>query len=466
MSSIDTSASPSASGAKLYRAVWRWHFYAGLYVIPFLLMLTITGLIILWVTAISPEFGERLPVSKTGEPMRITAQADAALKAYPEGKVGQYIAPLGAENPAIFRVDREGGARMLALDPYSGSILKDTAKDGTWNEFATNIHGKLLWGGNGGPGDTLIEIAASLGILLVVTGIYLWWPRGTTSLREALIPQFSAGGRNFWKSVHSSTGVWISVILLFFFISGLAWTNVWGSKYVQAWSTFPAEKWDNVPLSAVDHASMNHGSVKEVPWTLEQTLLPESGSNAGVTGLPEGVPVVLESVAALGRAIGFDGRFQVAFPADEKGVWTLSQDSMSYDSADPFSDRTVHVDQYTGKILAEAAYKDYPVLGKAMAVGVALHEGQTGRWNIIANILFCLSVITICISGIVMWWMRRPAGTLGSPLYARETKIPVGILLLGLVIALSFPLGGAAIFTFAVIDFLLPKSWKQAGQAA
>ncbi len=76
-------------------------------------------------------------------------------------------------------------------------------------------------------------------------------------------------------------------------------------------------------------------------------------------------------------------------------------------------------------------------------------------------------MITICcISGIVMWWMRRPAGTLGSPLYARETKIPVGILLLGLVIALSFPLGGAAILAFAVIDFLLPKSWKQAGQAA
>ena len=97
MTSIDTPASSSASGAKLYRAVWRWHFYAGLYVIPFLLMLAVTGLIILWVTAISPELGERLRVSKTGEPMRITAQADAALKAYPDGKIGQYIAPLSAK---------------------------------------------------------------------------------------------------------------------------------------------------------------------------------------------------------------------------------------------------------------------------------------------------------------------------------------------------------------------------------
>lgn len=463
--SVNDTAVPAASGAKLYRAVWRWHFYAGLYVIPFLLMLATTGLIILWVTAISPEFGERLTVAKTGEVMRITAQSEAALKAYPDGKIGQYIAPLSAENPAIFRIDREGGARMIALDPYSGAVLQDTAKDGTWNEFATNIHGKLLWGGNGGPGDTLIEIAASLGILLIVTGIYLWWPRGSNTLGAALVPQLAAKERVFWKSLHSSLGAWISIILLFFFVSGLAWAQVWGNDMVQAWNTFPAQKWE-APLSDKTHASMNSGSVKEVPWTLEQTLMPASGSNAGVPGLPEGIPVNLESIVALGRAIGFDARFQVAFPADDTGVWTLSRDSMSYDSSNPFADKTVHVDQYTGKILATVDYKDYPALGKAMAVGIALHEGQTGLWNIIANILFCLSVITICISGIVMWWARRPAGALGSPLYARETKIPAGILLLGLVIALGFPLGGAAILAFAVIDFLLPKSWKQAGAAA
>ena len=293
------STDAAVSGGKLYRAIWRWHFYAGLYVVPFLLMLSITGLIILWVTAISPEFGDRLSVAKTGEPMRITAQADAALKAYPEGKIGQYIAPLGPENPALFRVDRDGGARMLALDPYTGTILQDTAKDGTWNEFATNIHGKLLWGGNGGPGDTLIEIAASLGILLIVTGIYLWWPRGSNTFGTALVPQFSAKGRLFWKSLHSSArrlDFHRPVVLLP--VSGLAWAQVWGNNMVQAWSTFPsAEKWDAVPLvRQVACISMNSGSVKEVPWTLEQTL------DAGLRFecrcrpvLPDGIPVNLES---------------------------------------------------------------------------------------------------------------------------------------------------------------------------
>ncbi len=44
---------------------------------------------------------------------------------------------------------------------------------------------------------------------------------------------------------------------------------------------------------------------------------------------------------------------------------------MSYDSSDLFSglSRSMSI-TYTGKILAEAACKDYPVLGKAMSVGV------------------------------------------------------------------------------------------------
>lgn len=211
---------------------------------------------------------------------------------------------------------------------------------------------------------------------------------------------------------------------------------------------------------------MNPGALKEVPWTLEQTLMPASGSNAGVAGLPEGVPVVLESVVALGRAIGFEGRFQVAAPADEKGVWTLSRDSMSYDSTDPTSDRTVHVDQYTGKILAEAAFADYPLAGKAMAVGIALHEGQMGWWNVALNFIFTLSVLFISISGVVMWWMRRPAGQLGSPRYMRDFRIPAAVLGIGAVVGVLFPLGGLAILCFAAIDYLLPVSWKQSGQSA
>ena len=462
--SLDLSAQQSAvASTRLYRAIWRWHFYAGLFVAPFLIMLAVTGLIMLWLTGVSPEYGDWIRVQPLTEALTVTKQSEAAVLAHPGGKVGQYIAPWGKDFPGLFRVDLADGNRMLAIDPYTGRILHDMPQDGTWNGFITNIHGELLIGDSGGVGDFAIEIAASLGIIMVLTGLYLWWPRNGYSWSAALRPSLPLKGRALWKSLHESLGAWMSIVLLFFLVSGLAWAGVWGGKFVQAWSTFPAQKWDNVPLSTIDHASMNHGALKEVPWTLEQTPMPASGSTAGIAGLPPDVPVVLESVVVLGRAIGFTGRFEVAVPADEKGVWTLSQDSLSYDSTNPTADRTVHVDQYTGKILADVKFADYPFFGKAMAIGIALHEGQLGWWNVALNALFCLSVIFACVSGIVMWWKRKPVGQIGSPRYARDYRIPAGVLGLGVLLGVAFPLGGLAIATFAIIDFFLPKRLKEAG---
>lgn len=462
MSSISMPQQGAVANTRFYRAVWRWHFYAGLYVVPFLCILALSGLVILWVTGVRPEYGDWQRITAAGESLSPQAQADHALAAHPGGTMGKYIAPWGADYPVLVQVNLQDGNRMVAVNPYDGSIVSDVPQPGTWNEFATAIHGTLLMGKDRGPGDLLIETAASLGIIMIVTGLYLWWPRGERSFASALIPQLGLRGRALWKSLHESVGVWMSFVMLFFMLSGLAWAGVWGGMLVQAWSTFPAEKFD-APLSDEKHASMNHGAKKEVPWTLEQTLMPESGSSAGVTGLPMGTPVVLDSVYTLGRAIGFGGRFQITAPADQKGVWTLSQDSMSYDSTSPTADRTVHVDQYTGKILADVKFADYPVLGKAMAVGIALHEGQLGWWNVLLNAGFCLAILFASVSGVVMWWKRRPAGQLAAPRYPRDYRMTTGVAVLALVLGAAFPMGGLAMAVFAVIDFLLPKRLKEAG---
>ncbi len=58
---------------------------------------------------------------------------------------------------------------------------------------------------------------------------------------------------------------------------------------------------------------------------------------------------------------------------------------------------------------------------------------------------------------------RKPVGQIGSPRYARDYRIPAGVLGLGVLLGVAFPLGGLAIATFAIIDFFLPKRLKEAG---
>lgn len=440
----------------LYFTIWRWHFYAGLYVIPFLIMLSVTGILMVWFTAVAPEYGERLLVAPQTSLLSVADQAAAALARHPDGKIGQYIAPYAPNTPAMFRIDLEGGAQMVALNPYSGEVLQDSVNGKTWNAWISDLHGELLIGM---VGDRMVEIAASLALMLVVTGLYLNWPRNGAGWRSMVLLDLTEKGRAWWKSLHSVTGFWGSVVLVLFLISGLAWSGVWGEKLVQAWSTFPAEKWDNVPLSDETHASMDMTAAKTVPWALEQTLMPKSGSAVGVAGVPDGVAVGLQSIAALGRTLGLKGRFQVAAPADTAGVWTISQDSMSYDSANPIADRTVHVDQYTGKILASVGFADYSLAGKSMAVGIALHEGQLGLWNVVLNVGFCLLVIFICVSGTILWWKRRPAaaGRLAAP--PKPVAMPTrhGVIAITAALSVAFPMLGATLLAVFAFDFIVAR---------
>lgn len=443
---------------KFYFIAWRWHFYAGLYVIPFLVMLAATGLIMLWISWSAGIGGERMSVSAQGEPLAVSVLQVAAEAAVQGGRAVQYVEPLAADRAAAFAIETAEGKVGVVLNPYSGEAIETFAWRAGWYDFIGEIHGTLQLGVFG---DRMIEIAASLGIVMVATGLYLHWPRNGTTWRKALLPRLSARGRGFWKSLHGTFGLWISAILVVFLVSGLSWAGIWGETMVQAWNTFPAQKW-SAPLSNATHASMNHEGAHEVPWGLERTPLPASGSLAGIDAIKG--DVTTESVVDFARSLGFAGRFQVNFPTDETGVWTISHDSMSNDGPDPAADRTIHIDQYTGNVLADVRYSEYSAYAKAMAWGIAFHEGDLGVWNLALNTAFCISVIAMSISGLVMWWKRRPdaATRLAAPPRPRDLPLWKGAAIVVVTLGVIFPLAGAAILAVLLLDAtalrLMPKA--------
>ncbi|UWQ33225.1 PepSY domain-containing protein [Leisingera sp. M527] len=436
---------------KFYFAAWRWHFYAGLFVVPFLIMLAVTGLMMMFITQFDGRDGETITVTQGAAELSIADQSAAVLAAQP-GTIAEWIGPKAPDLAAVFRVKTEAGQRLVALNQYTGEVIETWDRRAGWYDLADNIHSTLLIGDTG---DRLIEIAAGLGIVLVLTGVYLWWPRGNAA--SAFVPNFRAKGRALWKNLHAVTGFWMSALLVIFLLSGLSWTGIWGGQMVQAWSTFPAAKWDKVPLSDDIHASMNHGATNDVPWALEQTPMPASGSNAGITGISEGRPVDAGNIIALGRALGMEGRFRLAYPGGENGVWTINRDSMSGDGDDPFIDRTIHFDQYSGKILADVKYQDYSLAGKAMAVSIPFHMGLMGTWSFVLNVVFCLAVIFVCVSGLVMWMKRRPAGAsrLAAPPEPAEMPFWKGAALIAVLVSLAFPLTGLLLLAVLAIDVLL-----------
>ena len=258
-----------------YNLAWRWHFYAGLFVAPFMILLAITGIIYLFKPQLDPLLYRELMVVEAGQHRQ---GADTMLaevrQAYPKGHIAQYLPPLNAARSAQFVVHDGGRELNVFVDPYSGKVLGE--QDGKQNlqAIARALHGELMVGT---VGDRLVELAAGWGIVLVVSGLYLWWPRGRSGA-GVLWPRLSARGRLFWRDLHAVTGFWGSALLLLMLVSGMTWTGLWGKQYADLWNRFPAAMWNDVPTSDQQARELNSAHRQTVPWAMENTPMPQSGA--------------------------------------------------------------------------------------------------------------------------------------------------------------------------------------------
>jgi uncharacterized iron-regulated membrane protein len=135
------------------------------------------------------------------------------------------------------------------VKPDTLEILKTETEKSRFTSIVHDLHGELLIGTFGA---ILVELAGVWAIIMILTGLYLWWPTPEDGFAGVLYPRLNAKGRVFLKDLHSVTGVWISFFALFFLISALPWTTLWGGglKYLrsygqaaptkQEWTTGPA----------------------------------------------------------------------------------------------------------------------------------------------------------------------------------------------------------------------------------
>lgn len=445
----------SRPSVSFYNLAWRWHFYAGLFVAPFMIMLSLTGIIYLFKPQLDNlMYSDLLHVTPSHHQLNAEQLQQRVLSRYPQASIGKYFPPLNAQGSAQFVVRQEGQELNVFVDPYRGEVLGTQDAKFNLQSIARLIHGELMIGT---LGDRLVELAAGWGIMLVVSGLYLWWPRGASSA-GVLWPRFSKRGRIVWRDLHAVTGFWGSVFLLFMLLSGMTWTGMWGKQYAAVWNTFPAAMWNDVPQSDKLAGELNTGSVQTVPWALENTPMPmstdehaEHMNHGSMHSAPAAPKVSLQQVVDIATERRIEPGYSITQPKSAEGVFTVS-----VFADDPRNDATLHIDQYTGKVLADVRWSDYSAVSKATEMGVMLHEGKFFGWlNQLLILLVCLMILLGSISGLVMWWKRRPQGRLGVPPLRHDLPRWKTAMAVMFVLAVAFPLVGVSLVVVYLLDWLV-----------
>lgn len=437
----------SAEGGKLYRAIWRWHFYAGLFVVPFILLLALTGAIYLFkpqLDAWQERDWRELPVAGAVTP---DAQLKAALAAVPGARFHSYRLPAASGDAAVIHVGlAEGGMRHIAVSPQ-GTVIAIDDPETRIAATVSRIHGSLLLGQWGG---FLVEIAASWAILLILSGLYLWWPRGR-GLAGVLWPRLSARGRVVWRDLHAVTGFWVSGLALVLLVSGLPWTDGWATAFRAVRAELglvqgPQQWKGGVDLHAEhDHDAMLRAAARGTPVPMGMTLT-DMVARAQAEAVP--APAILSPPGAPAQ-----------FGPPNGNVWKLTSATQNRPIA-----RTVQFDPMTGNVLARSGFADKHPIDRVIGYGIAWHEGQLFGWiNQLVGVLTALALMLLAVSGVVMWWRRRPEGSLGAPPRPTDAKLKI-VAAITLVLAALLPMLALSLIVVFLFDRLILPRFPRAAQ--
>jgi uncharacterized iron-regulated membrane protein len=161
-----------------YRLVWRWHFYAGIFCLPFVVVLCLTGAIYLFKPQVDAYLDR--PLDKlvlAGAPKPLGQQVAAAMTAAPGARLKALELrrdPTDAARVHVMTAD--GIEKRILVRPDTLEIIGVESQKSRLTSLVHDIHGELLLSA---PGAIAVELAGAWAIVMVVTGLYLWWPRSS-----------------------------------------------------------------------------------------------------------------------------------------------------------------------------------------------------------------------------------------------------------------------------------------------
>lgn len=397
-------ATPSQQA--LRRSVlWRLHFWAALIATPFALAAALTGLLY----ALTPQIEARLyghldSVSSAGAALPLDTLVDKATQSAPVGWVVQSVLPAaratdsvkvaflpgplpsdrvapapamaGAHEPHFLppSFGLPGKALVVYLDPHTGDVLGQMPQGDRFNQWARKLHANWL---QGKAWRWPIELAASWMMVMLLSGVWLWWPRSG----QHTPPGTGAKGRAFWKRWHTVGGVALSLVSLVILSTGLTWSQYAGDQ---------------------------------VRWLRDVTGQTPPRIPASVHSTPPDRGERLSWDAALQavRRLAPDVPLQLMPPQGPHGVWRANHLDRSGEPTKRFD---ALLDAYTGQPLYFSGWDQQTAFGKATAVGIPFHRGELGAWNQALLLVFGVGVIGSLVSGWLMFALRQRRGRGGLP---------------------------------------------------
>lgn len=263
----------------------------------------------------------------------------------------------------------KGPARLQAfVNPHTGDLISLYNHRNSFFFTVFSLHRWLL---AGDTGKLITGISTSIFLFIIITGIVLWWPKTRAKLKQHLTIKW-AGWKRINHDLHIVIGFYSAIFLFAFAFTGLAWSFEWFNNGIY-WITGTENKRPDPPKS-------------------------EPGADTIAISFDEAYTYIASQVPhakyyTLNKPKEADASFAIT---------VLPQDAIHENASDQY-----FLDQYTGKPLGTAHYRDRNLGQRVRSTFYPIHVGSIGglTGRIIA-FLACVAGVTFPITGVIMWINR------------------------------------------------------------
>lgn len=398
--------------------LWKWHFIAGIISLPFIVLLSVTGGIYLFNADFEQEAKASLQkVEVTENALSFQEQLEFITKEVGK-KPASVTIPKHKNEATEFVYGRFGKKKSFYVDPYKGTVIGKYAAKDTNMYSVRKLHGELL---GGSFGTKIVELIASWMVVLILTGICIWWPVRKWRLKGLFTYRTKVDKRTFFRDVHAVTGFWISILLLLVLAGAFPWTDVVGENF----------KW----LQKVTNTGY--------PTTWDGRKLQSEVAENNIS---------LDEMIATANSLQLKGNVSIGIPKTPKSTFSVFNKTIDLNAQKKY-----HFDQYSGKQIVKNNWEDVGVLMRGRMWLMAFHQGEFGAWNWWLMFILAIVLTVMSISAIVSYTLRKRKDSWGIPKVPAKFKVGKGIVVLIIILGMLFPLFGASI----ILIFLYEKILKR-----
>jgi uncharacterized iron-regulated membrane protein len=359
---------------KVILFIHRWlGFISGLVVF----VVSITGCIFCFQDEIQDAIHEYRKVTIQNKPyLAPSVLKGIALKNHP-GATSSYTYYYGVDRPAAVLLSiPKGDFTYVYLNPYTGQIIHTESLKDNFFVVVQYIHLYLLLPPK--VGQLVVGISVLIFVVLMITGVVLWWPKRKTDRKRSFTIKWGARWRRVNYDLHNVLGFYALSIALVLALTGLSMTFEWVNKGI--------------------YKTLNLGKT----YSFEQSI-PKSDtiSKISLAGKP-----VIDSVFLIAQIRSPGAEMFLIADAGENSATigvTAYKKSLHYGQTDSY-----FFDRYSGKLL-----KYLPNSKKSMGMKVTdlnydLHVGQAlGLPGKIIAFLASLICASLPLTGFIIWWGKR-----------------------------------------------------------